>query len=128
MDALSPYIELEVLHMSQLPFREQLEKHNDPQEVRERLAAGQYGQHSAGIAQEYLASIDRKDAAALASRSEAREIEMLAIAKATAASASVASIAARAAARWAMWAAIIATTAIAIAAKDQIFAFIFRNP
>ena len=114
--------------MTQLSFRENLENHNNPDEVRLRLAAGEYNTSASAVAHEYLASIDRKDAAALASRSEAREIEMLAIAKATAASASVASIAARAAARWAMWAAIIATTAIAIAAKDQILAFIFRNP
>ena len=114
--------------MTQLSFRENREKHNNPEEVRRRLAAGEYRSPTDTIAQEYLASIGRKEAAALAARSEAREIEMLDIAKATAASASAASIAARAAARWAMWAAIIATTAIAIAAKDQILALIFSHP
>ena len=67
--------------MSQLPFREQLEKHNNPQEVRERLAAGQYEQPNAGIAQEYLASIDRKEAAVAAARAEAREEESLSISR-----------------------------------------------
>ncbi len=67
--------------MSQLPFREQLEKHNNPQEVRERLAAGQYSQPHASIAQEYLASIERKQAAAVAARAEAREEESLSISR-----------------------------------------------
>ena len=114
--------------MTQLPFRENLEAFNNPEEVRRKLAAGDYRAPNDKIAQEYLDSIDRKEAAALVARSEAREIELIDIAKATAASASAASIAARTAARWAMWAAIIATTAIAIAVKDQILALIFIHP
>ena len=49
--------------MNYLTFRQQLEKHNDPEEVRQRLAAGNYSQPHAGIAQEYLDSLSRKDAA-----------------------------------------------------------------
>lgn len=80
--------------MSQLPFREQLEKHNNPEEVRLRLAAGQYGHPHAGIAQEYLDSIERKEAAAAAARIEAREEESLATAKDAASSAKAAAAAA----------------------------------
>jgi len=114
--------------MNQLPFRQQLEKHNRPEEVRQRLAAGEYGQPHAGIAQEYLDSIDRKESALVAARAEDREIAMLDTAKFTAESASAAAVAARSAARWAMWAAIIAVAAIVIASKDQILALIFGNP
>jgi len=103
--------------VSQLPFRQQLEKHNRPEEVRQRLAAGQYGSPQDGIAQEYLDSIERKEATLVSARAEAREEAMIAIAKAT-------SDSARLAARWAMWAAIIATIAIVIATKDQIVALV----
>ncbi|MDP1679385.1 MAG: hypothetical protein Q8L02_04590 [Candidatus Nitrotoga sp.] len=67
--------------MSQLPFRQQLEKHNQPEDVRQRLAAGQYHDPNKGIAQEYLASVDRKEAALVAARSEAREEENLSISR-----------------------------------------------
>ena len=54
--------------MSQLTFREQLEMHNDPDEVRQRLAAGNYNKQHADIAREYLASIERREAAAVLER------------------------------------------------------------
>jgi hypothetical protein len=38
--------------MSDIPFRQRLEEHNNPDEVRERLAAGNYNQQHARIAQE----------------------------------------------------------------------------
>lgn len=115
--------------MSQLPFRQQLEKHNNPEEVRQRLAAGNYNQQHARIAQEYLDSLHRqKDATAVANR-DAREEETLRIAKEALSSAKDANriasedlaaardsaASARAQARWAMWAAIIATIAAIVA-------------
>ena len=113
--------------MSQLPFRQQLEKHNQPEEVRQRLAAGEYNPSSAKIAQEYLDSIGRSAAASTSARAEARAEEALAIDKATSRATSEAAASAPAAARWAMWAAIIALIAVAIANKDQILALIFGN-
>ena len=67
--------------MNKLPFREQLEKHNNPDEVRQRLAAGNYNQPHADIAREYLASIDRNNEIIAAQRQESREEETLRIAK-----------------------------------------------
>ena len=67
--------------MSQLPFRQQLETHNQPEEVRQRLAAGQHSQPHAGIAQEYLDSIDRKELALAAARAEERDEESLTISR-----------------------------------------------
>lgn len=108
--------------MSQPPFREQLEKHNKPEEVRQRLAAGQYGKPHDIIAQEYLASVDREVAAKAAARAEAREDRMLSIAsdalsiaKEDLSIARSSAESARLQARWAMWAAIIATVAAIIA-------------
>ena len=128
--------------MSQLPFRQQLETHNQPEEVRRSLAAGQYGQPHAGIAQEYLDSIDREAAAKAAALRDAREERTLAIAEDALSIAkeanriasddlSIAKDSAKSArrnARWAMYAAIIAIVAAAISTKDQIFALIFGNP
>ena len=67
--------------MNELTFRQRLEKHNNPEEVRQRLAAGKYNQQHARIAQEYLDSLERKDASAVATRSEAREEEKLEISR-----------------------------------------------
>lgn len=114
--------------MSQLPFREQLEKHNNPEDVRQRLAAGLYNQRHADIAREFLASIDRKKEEVAAQRQESREDETLRIAKEAlatskdanrvatenlaAAQASVTSAAKQV--RWAMWAAIIAVVTLIV--------------
>jgi hypothetical protein len=67
--------------LSQLPFRENLEEFNNPDEVRRKLAAGKYRTPHDAIAQEYLDSIDRKDAALVAARAEAREEESLSISR-----------------------------------------------
>ena len=121
--------------MAQLSFRENLEQFNNPDEVRRRLAAGQYAQPQAGIAQEYLDSIDRKEAASATAARAAREVEALTIARDSASSARDSASSARLsatsafeAARWAKWAAIIAAIAIVIATKDQILTLIFGAP
>ena len=101
--------------MSQLPFREQLEKHNKPEDVRQRLAAGQYGQPHDTIAQEYLDSVDREAAAKAAARAEAREDRMLSIAADALSIAKEDLASARLQARWAKWAAIIAMVAAIVA-------------
>lgn len=67
--------------MAQLPFRENLEKHNNPEDVRRRLAEGQYRAPNDTIAREYLDSIDRKEAALAAVRAEEREEESLSISR-----------------------------------------------
>ena len=67
--------------MTQLPFRENLEKHNNPEDVRRRLAEGQYRAPNDTIAREYLDSIDRKEAALAAARAEEREEESLSISR-----------------------------------------------
>lgn len=117
--------------MTQLPFRENLEQHNNPEEVRRRLAAGQYGPPNDKIAQEYLNSIDRKESASAAARAEAREDRMLSIAsdalsiaKEDLSIARISAASSRSNARWAMWAAIIATIAAVVSTKDQILALI----
>lgn len=120
--------------MSQLPFREQLEKHNNPEEVRQRLAAGNYNKQHADIAREYLASIDRRKAEDAAKNAEFREEETLAIAKEALAiardanriakenlaSAQASAKGASDQARWAMWAAILAVIATIVAAREQL--------
>ena len=53
--------------MGQLPFRENLEQFNNPEEVRRSLAEGKYRPPFDGIAQSYLASVDR----AVSDKSEA---------------------------------------------------------
>jgi hypothetical protein len=94
--------------MSQLPFRQQLEKDNNPQEVRERLAAGQYDHPLSGIAQKYLDSVNRKDSAEAAARTEAREEESLSISRRALSMATMANI-------WAAIATLIAAIAMYIA-------------
>ena len=47
--------------MNELTFRQQLEKHNNPQEVRDRLVEGKYNQRHAAVAQEYLDSLERDE-------------------------------------------------------------------
>jgi hypothetical protein len=120
--------------LSQLLFREQLEKHNQPKEVRQLLASGQYNEPCRKIAQEYLDSIDRKEAAEGASLREDRELEALAIARESAASARDSAVSAESSsnsafeqARWAKWAAIIAMIAVVVATKEQIIALIFGH-
>jgi hypothetical protein len=107
--------------MSQLPSREQLENHNKPEEVRQRLAAGKYTKPDDAIAQEYLDSVDREVATKASARAEAREDRMLSItsdalsiAKEDLSIARSSAESAREQARWAMWAAIIATVAAII--------------
>ena len=101
--------------MSQLPFRQQLETHNQPEEVRQRLAAGQYSQPQAGIAQEYLDSIDRKDAALAAARTEARADINLSISRK-----------ALSTSRWALIIAISAIMLSAIVNSAHIASFVTR--
>jgi|GEM_PF-4526406 len=118
--------------MAQLPFREQLEVHNNPEEVRQRLAAGNYNPTHTRIAQEYLDALDRESIAKAAARAEERENRMLSIAsdalsiaKDDLSIARSSAAAARLQARWAMWAAIIATVAAILGAKDAIILSIF---
>lgn len=104
--------------MGQLPFRENLEQFNNPEEVRRRLAAGNYNQAHARIAQEYLDSLGRKEASESDAKRDAREEETLALAKEANEIARSASFAATAAASAATEANDIArsTRCIAIAA------------
>lgn len=67
--------------MSDIPFRQRLEMHNNPDEVRQRLAAGNYNQQHARVAQEYLDSLERKESSEAAARAEARDEEALKIAR-----------------------------------------------
>ena len=67
--------------MNDLTFRQQLEKANAPDEVRQRLAAGNYGQQKSKIAQEYLDSLEREESANSSTRREAREKESLSISR-----------------------------------------------
>jgi len=62
-------------------FRQQLENHNQPEEVRQRLAAGLYNSPNDKIAQEYLDSLERDERAKSSTRAEAREEEILSIAR-----------------------------------------------
>jgi len=115
--------------MSQFTFREQLEKHNNPEEVRQRLAAGNYNKQHADIAREYLASIERKEATSAFERQEKREDENLAISKGllesakhsnkvaadNLAAAQSSAQSAKTQARWAIWAAVISVIAAIVA-------------
>ena len=115
--------------MVEMSFRQRLEEHNNPEEVRQRLAAGNYNQAHARIAQEYLDSLSREEEAESAAKRDAREEETLRIAKEALSSAKEANriasedlaaarssaASAREQARWAMWAAIIATVAAIVA-------------
>ena len=135
--------------MGQLPFRENLEQFNNPEEVRRRLAEGKYRPPFDGIAQSYLASVDRAvsdktealraahDEAMLASAKEANRIaseaneEQRAATEVQRASIRVASSAKDAqwrASRWAMYAAIIAIVGIVYSNRDQILSVIFGHP
>lgn len=67
--------------MSDIPFRQRLEMHNNPDEVRQRLAAGNYNQQHARVAQEYLDSLEHKESSEAAARAEARDEEALKIAR-----------------------------------------------
>lgn len=93
--------------MAERSFRQQLEEHNNPEEVRQRLAAGNYNLVHARIAQEYLDSLERKEAAESAVKRDIREEETLSIAR------EANRIASRAE-RWAMYAAIAAIIALII--------------
>ena len=112
----------------------QLEEHNNPDEVRQRLAAGKYHSAHANIVREYLAAIDREVELDRIERAEtrgersvsltedaveiAREANRISRENVLAAQSSAAS--ARIQAHWAMIAAVIATVAAISAAKDDI--------
>lgn len=115
--------------MVEMSFRQRLEEQDNPEEVRQRLAAGNYSQTHARIAQEYLDSLGRKESAESAAKRDAREEETLRIAKEALSSAKEANriasedlaaaqdsaASARVQARYAKWAAIIATVAAIVA-------------
>jgi hypothetical protein len=67
--------------MGDLTFREQLERHNDPDEVRQRIAAGNYNPQKAKVAKEWLDSLDRAEEQSIVSRTEARDEEALSLAR-----------------------------------------------
>ncbi len=104
--------------MSQRPFLEQLELHDNELDVRENIAKGVYGSESLALAQEWLRRKESGRTAVASAARDSRE-ERMAIA------AEAAAVAARAAAKWAMYAAIIATAAMAIAIKDHILVLLF---
>jgi len=124
--------------MSDILFRQRLEEHNNPEEVRQRLASGNYNQQHARIAQEYLDSLERKQSSEAAARNESREEATLAIANEALsiskeanrissedlATAKLAATSAEEQARWARWAAIIATIAAIVTAKDEFVALV----
>lgn len=135
--------------MAQLPFRENLEQFNNPEEVRRRLAEGKYRPPFDGIAQSYLASVDRAVSDKAAALRAAHEAAMLASAKEANRIASEANEELRAAneeqraankttssakdaqwraSRWAMYAAIIAIIGIVYSNRDQILGVIFGRP
>lgn len=105
--------------MSQLPFRQQLQKHNNPQEVRERLAAGQYSQPQSGIAQEYLDSLERDERAESSTRAEAREEEILSISRKALSISAEANDISRNAKTWAVIAIVTSTSMAAITIYAQ---------
>lgn len=103
-------------------FFAKLDAENDEAAVRTRIAAKQYNQMHAGLAQEWLRRKEATRSAESAAKHDARSEEMLSIAKTQASAASAAALAAQAQAsaafeqaRWAKWAAIIATVAAIIA-------------
>ena len=121
--------------MGQLPFRENLEQFNNPEEVRRRLDEGKYRPPFDGIAQGYLASVDRAVSDKAEALRVAREVAMEASAKEANRIASEANVIASSAkdaqwraARWAMYAAIIAIVGIAYSNRDQILGVIFGHP
>ena len=117
-----------VFTMSTNTFMQQLEKHDNEVEVRERIARGQYHGEHLGIAQEWLRRKEESRSAQSEVERKSREERMAAtaeealsiakeanrIASEQAASASASSASAREQARWAKWAAIIATAALII--------------
>ena len=101
--------------MSQLPFRENLENFNDPEEVRRRLAAGKYNREHTKIAQEFLDSLDRQELAKSSARSESREEESLSISRKALRIAERAFVNSKWANIWSAIATLIATIAVYIA-------------
>jgi len=67
--------------MSERSFMQQLELHGNEMEVRERIAKGQYHGEHLGIALEWLRRKDEERASASASKRDAREEEILEIAR-----------------------------------------------
>jgi len=106
--------------MSQLSFRQQLEQHNKPEEVRQRLAAGQYSQPHADIAQEYLDSLTRDEEAKSSARAEAREEESLSISRKALSISAEANDISRSAKKWAVIAMVVSTISAAAIAIIQI--------
>jgi hypothetical protein len=103
-------------------FFARLDAANSEDEVRTRLAAGNYNTQHAALAQEWLRRKEAARSAEAAAKHDVRSEEMLSIAKTQASAASAAALAAQAQAsaafeqaRWAKWAAIIATVAAIIA-------------
>ena len=101
------------------------------QEVRTRLAAGNYNSQHASLAHEWLRRKEESRAADSAAKRDAREEATLAIAteandiakRALSTSEAQASATARAS-RYAMYAAIVATIALATSIREEIFALV----
>ena len=118
--------------MNQLTFSEQLEKHGNEADVRDRMARGLYhGQHL-DVAQEWLRRIDEARVMASSAARDAREEAMLSSTIEANRLASEANSIARSqtaaawrAARYAMYAAAIAAVAAIAGSKDQLIALIF---
>lgn len=105
--------------MNQISFKEQLERHGNETDVRDRMARGLYHGEHLGVAQEWLRRKEEARSVSASASRDAREERMAVAAEAAAA-------AALRAAKWAMYAAIIATIAMAIAIKDHILALLFQ--
>ena len=114
--------------MSDRTFLEQLEATNNEDEVRLRIARGNYNIRHAGEAQEWLRTREAARATVSAAKRDSLEEETLAIAKEANSIAREQAAAAANSARWAMYAAIIAAIAAVVATKDQILALIFGSP
>ena len=98
-------------------------------QVRIELAQGIWSEpRTVALVKEWLALKDRARASEDSAKRDAREKETLSIAKEANRIASESLPIARTAVLWARYAAIIATAAMAYAAKDSILALIFGNP
>ena len=112
--------------MTQLPFMQQLDAHDNELEVRDRIAHGQYNAQGLAIAQEWLRRKEYARMTASSAMRDTREEETLSIAKEANAIARLEAAAAAQSARYAMYAAVIAAIGAIIAAKSEIYNLILK--
>lgn len=67
--------------MNQLTFKEQLERHGNESDVRDRMVRGLYHGEHLGVAQEWLRRKEEARATASSAKRDAREEETLSIAR-----------------------------------------------